>query len=607
MIIGIKVYKVDGSFQYLQLKPESRLRIQNLFPAFDDKLESGIFSFPIDVPWTDSNRQWLGFIENLNGHNANIPEYWRCDIVSNGITFMYDAKLTMLSHAGGFTTARGDYKFTVSGIKGLFGNLIKGKKLRDLNLEGKVTWDNALDSRAFAFNVMNSQDPANFAKFKFAAVVIENFIDTSRADFNTEFLPDNIVNNTVIDASFPDGWTFGRLKPGFLNAVLATGEPGYADYRTVPFMNFFWVLRQLCFEFGFLAEGSFFNYPDFDKIHIYNTVAIDKYNAPFTDDVNRELTPANHLPDMLISDFLVAIQNSFNLKVDFLENKRIMFSIKTELLTSSRRKNYTEKCYINYDDATRHEAYNGGVKLEWQWDSGDSFSSDKVKELEKLNIVAEVSVYTEIAMLLFTIPIDDSTYVYVKCENYLYNYDTTNNKWWPAIEYHDYYKSGKGEVVFSPQASPMCHYYNFDVFGNINRTNMVAAAQRGNYINDFGVKVENPFGLRFFYIDQIDSGTFVGLPISFCHNYDTNNIKLVDTSLSWLAEDGLYNKLWKPWLDMLINSWIIRARFLFDIVDAHELKTDVDIVINNGNQYLIKQITHDLPITGATEVELVKL
>lgn len=606
MIVGIKVYKTDGSARLLDLKPDTRLRFEQLLPAFDDKLESGIYSFPVDVPWTEGNRQWLSFAENLNGHNSNIPEYWRCDIICNGITYMHEAKLKLLSHSGGFLNARGDYKFTITGIKGLFGNLIKGKKLRDLELDGKVTWDSALDSRQFAFNVMNSQDPANWAKFKFAPVLTENFIDTGRSDFNTEYLHNDTVNHMVIDPSFPDGWTFGRVKPSAVNAVLAPGDAGYADYRTVPYLNLFFVIRQIFIEHGFVASGSFFDYPNFDLIHIYNNVAIDRYNSPFAYDVNHEITPSNHLPDMLISDFLVAIQNSLNLKVDWHEDKQVLFSFKQSLLTSNKIENLSNKCQINYDEAIRHESYENGVKLEWKWDD-DTYASDKVKDTYKLNIVATVTVASDIASLIFTVPIDDTTYIFVVAENYYYNYDVNNLHWYPAIENHDLYLEGKGEFAFMPELSPMCQAYFFDTFGNATRTNMVAATQRGSYINDWGIKVENPFGLRLFYITQIESGSYVGLPISFCHNYDSAGTKLVELSLSWLAEDGIYNKLWKSWLTMLYNSWSLKAKFLLDIIDTYKLKNEVDIIMANNNQYLIKHIAHDLPIEGITDVELVKL
>ena len=135
---------------------------------------------------------------------------------------------------------------------------------------------------------------------------------------------------------------------------------------------------------------------------------------------------------------------------------------------------------------------------------------------------------------------------------------------------------------------------------------MVGVTQRGNYYNDSKVFVENQFGIRLFYILQQDSGTYNGLPLSFCHNYDPNGNKLVHTSLSWKAEDGLYNKLWKQWLNMLINAWIVKASFQFDVIDIHQLN-EVDVMLVNNNQFLMKKIGQELPIRYNLEVEMVKL
>lgn len=605
-MVEIKIYKPDGSHRSLELNPGSSLGIESILPAFDDKLESGLLSLPIEIPWTDSNKMNLGFVENLNSNNAAIPDYWRCDVIDNGVPYLLDGKLKMLTHKGRFDNKRGSYSFTITGIKGLFGTLIKGKSLRDLELGGIISWDAAMDSRQFAFNVMDDQDPANFAKINFAPIAITNFHDNSRSDFNTEYLAHDIVNNILTDPSYPEGWTFGVDKLGSVNMALSPGDPSYNNYRTVPFLNLFFVLRQLFTEHGFTAEGDFFNYAQFNLLHIFNTVSIDLYDYPFTLDVNRQITPNRHLPDMLIVDFLVALQNTFNLKIDFKESKLVLINFKQSLLTSKKIANLSSKCISEYDEAVRHDAYENGVKLEWKWDGADSYQSDKVKEMKDKNIIGEVALFTDIASFPMPITVDYTTYIYVRAENYYYNYNQNAGIWEPAIELHEDWLLGKEQVSFTPELSPLCHYYKMDAFGVINRMNMLAASQHGCYYNDAKVFVEHDFGLRLFYISRIDTASISIMPISFCHNYDVNGTLLADTSLSWKSPDGLYSKFWKSWIDMLINSWIVKSRFILDIVDIHELNS-TDILIVNNNQYLLQKVLHDLPIRDETELELVKL
>ncbi len=605
-MVEIKIYKTDGSIKLLDLAPGTQLRIEELLPAFDDKLESGLLTLPIEIPWTDSNKAALGFVENLNSFNATIPDYWRCDVSSNGVPYLLDGKLKMLTHKGRYDQKRGSYSFTITGIKGLFGTLIKGKNLRDLELGGIIQWDASLDSRQFAFNVMDEQDPGNFAKLNFAPVAIPDFHDATRADFNTEYLAGDIVNNVLFDASYTDGWTFGREKPGAANIALTPGTAGYENYRTVPFLNLFFVLRQIFIEHGFSVDGTFFAYPDFNLLHIFNTVSIELYDYPFTFDVNRQITPNRHLPKMLIADFLVALQNTFNLKIDFLEGKRALINFKPELLTSKKIKSFSSKCVSEYDEAARHDSYENGVILSWKWDGADSYQSDKVKDMKDKNIIGTVPLFNDIATFPMPAVIDYTTYIYVATENYYYNYNVSSGIWEPSIEQHEDWKLGKEQVSFSPELSPLCHYYKMDAFGQINRMNMVATSQHGNYYTDGKVFVENDFGLRLFYIKRIDTATITFMPTSFCHNYDVNGTKLVEASLSWKAPDGLYTKFWQPWIDMLLSAWIVKSRFIFDIVDIHDL-SDTDVMLLNNNQYLIQKVTHDLPVRGQTEVDLVKL
>ena len=605
-MLSIIVYKPNGGSAALQLNPGTKLTTESIMPAFDDKLENGIYSFPIEVPWTDHNKLLLGFVENLASHNNSIPDYWRCDVIPDGATVYYDAKFKMVSHKGRFDGKQGSYSFIITGVKGLFGSLIKGKKLTDLRLEGVIKWDAADDSRGFAYKVMSNQDPANFSKLNFAPIAALDYIDSARSDFNAEFIAQDVINNVLIDNSYTNGWTFGREKPGSPNIALTSGTALYENYRTIPFLNLFWVIKQIFIEHGFTASGEFFNYPNFNLIHIFNIVSIEFYDYPFPFDLNRQITPNRHLPKMFISDFLVAIQNAFNLRIDWLDGKRVEFNFKSSLLVSKRIKNFTHKCISIYDQATRHEAYEGGIKIEYNWDPSDAYPSDFVKDTKDINIIDTVDVYGDIASLALPAAIDNTTYIYVRAENYYYNFIASSGRWEPAIEQFEEYTIGKEEVSFSTDVSPLCHHYQVDPFGFTNRMNMVAVRQTGSYYNDSKVFIENDFTLRLFYIKQINSSSLTNMPISFCHNYDSNGNKLVETSLSFKAADGLYNKLWRTWIEMLINSWNVQAKFILDVIDIKELDK-TDILINLNNQYLVKKTITSFPLTGESEIELVKI
>ena len=58
-------------------------------------------------------------------------------LTSDGIPELRDGKMTLLKDSGTLEYRSG---FTIGGNKGLFGSLIKSRKLNDLEYGGKVNW-----------------------------------------------------------------------------------------------------------------------------------------------------------------------------------------------------------------------------------------------------------------------------------------------------------------------------------------------------------------------------------------------------------------------------------------------------------------------------------
>lgn len=604
-MISIKVYDSNGAAQELDLSPDTNIDLEYLFPAFDDKLEGSDFSLPFKIPFTDRNRALLGYAEHLNTDAAGIPEQWRCDVYDDRVLYAQDAKLKLLNHSGRFDNKDGSYNFNVSGIKGFFGTRAKGKSMKDLLLDGVINWDAAMDSREFAKDLMDGNQPQYEDRIRFAPVHMADFFDNSRNDYLGEYIYNEIVNTVVLDVAFNDGWIFGRPKPTMPTQVIAKGDPEYADYRTVPFYKLLYVVRKIFSEHGFTAEGNFFDYPDFDKLMIFNNFAIERYDFPFTYDVNTQIIPGNHMPDMSVTDFLAAIQNTCNLKIIFRSGFKVFLNFKEETIIAANVKDFSNKVDLFFESAQRNPAYFGGQALRWKWDGNDSYRNDKVKEIKDLNVIADVETFGDIAGLALPSPaITD--YIYVAAENYYYNWNPTLSIWEPFSENQLDYEDGRMEVEYAPPLSPLCQYYGYDVpSNNILNKDMVGTRMLGSYINGAREQITNPFELRLFYIDQYSAGTYTDLPISFSHNYDTNGTKRVEVSLSWLAIDGLYNKFWKKWLAMLKNSFELQAKAHFEISDLTSLQ-ESDILRIAQNSFLIKKHTLALPISEPSSVSLVK-
>lgn len=605
-MISIKVYNADGVPMELDLSPGTSIDLEYLQPSFDDKLEGSDFSLPFRIPFTDRNRISLGYPEHLHTNPVALPEYWRCDLYDNHVLFAQDAKLKLLNHSGRFDNKDGSYNFNISGIKGFFGSRIKAKTMKDLTLDGIIDWSPTMDSRQFAKDLMDGNQPQYADRITFVPVAMTDFFDTTRNDYLGEFIIDEVVNNIIIDAAYPNGWTFGRYQTGAPLVALTPGAPEYADYRTVPFYNLMYVIRKIFSEHGFTVDGSFFTSPDLDKLFIFNNHAIERYDYPFTLDVNTQITPRNHMPDMGITDFLIALQNTFNLKIIFRAGFKVTINFKEETMNSTSIKDVTDKVDIRFESAQRHESYYGGAALRWKWDSNDSYHNDKVKEIKDLDIIAEVNTFADIAGLGLASP-TATQFIYVAAENYYYNWNPTLSIWEPYSEQQLDYEEGQMTTEFAPMMSPLCQHYAYDVpSGNILSKDKCATKMLGSYWNGAKEQVNNPFELHVFFAKKFTDGGYTDMPISFSHNYDTNGVKRTEISLSWLAEDGLLNKFWRRWLLTLKNSFELQAKANFELTDITSLQ-ESDILRIAHNNFLLKKYTLSLPLEEASQFQLVKL
>ena len=239
---------------FLDIDPDTFLDVEGMSGIFDEEFSFGEFSIPNTFPWTDNNKRLLGFAERLENFSKK-SYYWRCDVYDDNFPELVNAKLTLLEKNGSLTYRKGKFNASISSTKGLFGTLIRNKKLKDLSLGGKITWNALQDSRHFAYDVMNGQYPA-YDYFAFAPVAIEDFYDKSRPDYNNEFLARDTVNTVVISGS---NWTFGRPLSNNPTQAVASGHAEYKDYGTIPFFRLKYIFRKVFEDFGFTVDGAFLN------------------------------------------------------------------------------------------------------------------------------------------------------------------------------------------------------------------------------------------------------------------------------------------------------------------------------------------------------------
>lgn len=587
-MLELHLHKADGQRVILDMLPDSSLALESTSPFFDEQLDEGTFSYPLDVPWTEHNCKELGAPEMLESVGQSGLLYWIIDVYEAGIPVMSEVKLTILGHKGSYDYRRGTYTMTVSGNESVFGTRILGKTLQDLRLGGGIDMGSP-NGRQWAYNRMAGFLP-QYDYIRFAPVYWPDYIDTTREDYTTEFIAGDIVNQIVINPIYPFGWKFGRPDPANPTSAVIEGNAYYPDHRTVPFFSLHYVLRSVFKENGYEAYGSFLDDPDYANLMVFNNCALEIYNSAAFD-INRSIYPKKHMPNITISAFLIALR-SFGIVCTFAAGKKVEIKYQEDLLASREITNITNQTIDAYE-ADKPTVATGGLKLSFGWDDKDSFHSDRVKDVDLTRLKYSLALATDLAAL--TTGLSDGDLAYVIAENYYYEW--RYGVWTFLSEGLQDKIIGNGENEFPPHISPLCQLSQYYIDGTLAASDMVATRQKGTYYNNNKALVSEDVDLRIFYIKSLPAFgiTGPGLPTSFSHNYDPiNGTKRVATSLSWTAPNSLYDRHHRRWIDMQLQGWSVQASFDIKSYQLDLLQFGKKVQIRNV-QYVVQQV---LPIIG---------
>jgi hypothetical protein len=602
----------DTEEGFLDIDPGTTLDMESLSDAFDEDLSTGEYSIPIDIPWTDKNRRLFGFAERLENFRVK-PKSFKIAVYDDGWAELPSGMLTILEKSGLLSYKRGKFSATVSGNKGLYGRQIKGKKLTDLQLCGKISWATD-ESREFAEKHMKGLTP-QYDYLAFAPVAIEQFFDTDRLDYNNEFLAKDTVNTVIVTGAGINDWTFGRPLSSSPGTPTDDSTPEHQDYRTIPFLRLKFVLRKVFEEFGFTVSGDFINDSAFDDLFLFNNYGIENYalyNFASTaySDYNRSIYPSNHVPKIAIVDFLKGVFSLFNLYPIFYPNNEVRLTYRYNNLRNRRVVSLNKYCTGEFGSVNNNTSDESGYKLNYVWDSNDGYGGDRIKDLKDKTLCATVQTSAELAMLSIGRPLTTEDIAYVEAENMYYNVaDATGSPilWDAWAERLHEYVSGKGDRSVDCEISTLCTYVEFNPTTQLyEKRNYVGCNQKGSYITAKNTTVLNEFGLRLFYIQkQVVGG--VNIPVSFNHNRNAANVKTVPYSLAWQGKDGLAENFHKEWQDMKERGEIVKTKLhSVDKKLLGELRDNNCYEIDNV-LYIPYQRSPSIPMRNVMEVEFMTI
>ena len=585
---------------WLDVAPETSLSMEGLTELFDEDLSVGEFSLPVEIPWTPRNRKLFNFAERLENF-GNAKKFFTCDVYDRGFPELISAKLTILERTGTFAFTKGSFSASIAATRGLYGSLIKGKSLKDLQLGGTINWSTE-DSRHFAYNVMTGVYP-QYNYIAFAPVAIEDYIDAKRPDYNGEFLRRDCVNNVIVQGST---WTFG--SPNLTTGAPVLSGDGYIYFRTIPFFKLKYVLKKCFEEFGFTVSGDFMSSTDFDDVVIFNNWSIDNMATSNQVDYNRSITPANHMPDMPIAEFLKAWLGYLNLYPVFTGATDVQLRSRSLLLKNKVVYGITNICTTNFTSTYQNTDNTTGYKLAFAPGGSDSFFSDRVKDIKDKILAASVARRSDLDALNVGYQLTTNHIAYVQADNLYYQVadgTSTPLKWDVYAEALNDYVKGDGARSIEVKLAPLCTYAEKNTATALfEKRDYVGCKMPGSYINNLGTRVKNPFDLLVFYI-QMRNINGVTKPVSFNGCRDVANNKILPYSLAWSGDDGIAG-LHDGWQSVQDSGEIVKTTILYDQRIRSEIEKSNTLEIN-GVQFLLNKQERNIPAKGTAVIYLMPL
>lgn len=594
---------IKANGELLRLPPGASIRLVLQSPVFGEDAIPGDYSFPFTLPFSPKNRQIMLFPEVPE--NTNAPLSVDADLFYDGI-LITSGKLNRLK------SSENQYQVSLSAKASEFGSLIFKKKLAELPLGGVRTVSTLDITEAVPNTIVDHMKAAaqgNIATYDytFFPVLNEDFYkDLSQTYFkkyinwytqNPESLSDRVF--------FVDTQQLPTLQP-----------PPPSENTIVPFPYVVYLLKQIFTEHGYRGKGSFLDDDEIKTLVQYNTFALDDalFSTGFHNYYKREINLQNHVPDVLITDWLVGLKNIFCLGFFFNNQEKTCEIIPLkEVINSTDYIDWSDKAVrvYNYEDVSAE-----GVQLKHEHDSADDLTDTRINPIEKNTVKTAVDTFADLP----SSGNSSNDIRLVKSLNQYYIWNAGLAAWKYFSENFFNYKIGEGKKEISSIFSPAGFIYKGEdtyatYFNGLYPSDplfplrdwMVPQAKQKGNSPMFDLYVNNPYTPRLlFYRGFRNDGNGEPYPLGSYHNYDYDENRIGNYSLSWDGDDGLYNVWWKDYLNVISGSRTITIPVRLNLNDLLNLDFKKKIRIRDVN-YLIKSIDIKLPITEPASVELIRI
>jgi hypothetical protein len=565
--------------EYLDLLPGTQLEIEqeNPYVQFDDKVV-GEFSLPFQVPSTPKNIRLLKYAAMINKRidNTGIDAIVYDNGVQHSIGKIKIEKANIHLNKGDKGSVSCYY---LTGISRFYQE-VKGKRLKKVNFGGSRTfaWDN--------FNRFGGGFWGHIHK------VIDAPAGYGSSGYDYAFYP--AINNDFtwqLKTKTLGGGAMNNMS--FINGSIVFTQQGISksnDANTiVPFPYLKYVIDKIAEYIGWKIEGSILSDPDFLKITLWNSRAIDWVYYPkslvFDNFIALPLPSisfdlSDHLPDIGISEFLLALRNRFGWYYEVDRKGKILRIKEIQKITGSTVKDFTAVAspLVPKNMRTEKKIYS----LKTNEDSGAinlSGFSDEGTVATRANLPAASQARYLQAYLVVT---ENNYYTCQQNEN--------TNAWeWQLYDYNvrDVVPEGSTEDVITAALTTSNEYYS-------PYLDFIPRYDEAGYWPGRSDDTGNITLLLLFYHGIRNNKAGQPYPYASSHIYDSQGQQVANWSLSFLGKKidgtdiGIYHRNYKKFLDTLSASEEFEVTLHLPLLHYLNLTFNDIISVNNVRMYAAK-------------------
>ncbi len=574
----------------LELFPGTSIKYVYNNSAFNEKAIVGNFSYKLSIPDSYHNALVLGFISNPDLYEETTQH--DCEIYDDGL-FLFPAVLiitdTIISEKISGNIVNSAYEFS---------SQIKDKTTKDIDLGG---------THVFDIGGVGSLD-----------VYELEVLAGSYPDYQFAFFP--ILNDTYRDGTpVEEDWASIR----YVNPYNQTGG-GPRLYH--PYLAY--ILDQLFSEFSYNLTNAIGQHSELKKLCLISMGEDDN-------NIQNSHTYNLHY-DVLkvdLTKLLNAIKSTLAVNFYFdLKSKEVRSIFFDDILKSEEYDDWTSKVAGKIKKKIDDEK--DGYNISHEFDSSDTTYEEYQLPVELFDeAVIESSVLTPDDLPIYeNMGIKGGEIRKVICEDSYWiitdvnanDSEMSQDFQWTRLSWTFFgKKTGNAKTDMTSKLSTLGMDWHVRKTPGVSYTWMTPHAdqillkQEGNDALKGIHAGQTNYGLISPFIDDFEPRVLffrnmqpdlydVTYPLGTSGIYNAKGEVIGTHTLLWDGENGLYKKLWEKWLSFIEKSTTYEIPVQLNRLDFLNLDISRKKKIGN-NQYLVKSIKIDIPITKAATVTLVRI